>query len=249
MAFSSPTKVIAQSLSSPIADGLKLAGRVTVSSNTRIVARVTLGLQLLHAEIQANRHWPTKRSGRGVEDDEEGRLIWSEGSSIVVLKRYKLVQLIGRGAFSDVFLADDLYVTGQHIAIKVFRAGFEMLGHREKVFLEQHLSCLSIPGPTYVVRSIGFTELGPHFCCLLQYYPYTLMSVLVKATPPADAEAKPEFTLPSNIVKPQCVRKLFGKDKAEHQGASSAAAESGGLSYENIQVVKKLAFHLLCALS
>ncbi|RYG97878.1 hypothetical protein EON65_52200 [archaeon] len=149
MAFSSPMKNTMSVLSSPIAEGLKLAGNISVSSNTRIVIRVTLGLTLLHAEILATRHWPAKRSLKNHDSDEEGRLVWSEESSIMVLKRYKLVQQIGRGAFSDVFLAEDLYLPNQHVAIKVFRLGFDLLGHREKVFLEQYLTCLPIQGPSY----------------------------------------------------------------------------------------------------
>ncbi|RYG97877.1 hypothetical protein EON65_52195, partial [archaeon] len=103
-----------------------------------------------------------------------------------------------------------------------------------------------------VIRSIGFTQLGPHFCCLLQYYPYTLMSLLIKAKPNMDADIKTEFALPSHIVRPKFTRKLFSKEKAERTNGISvaaAAADIVGLTLDNIHVVKKLAFHLLCALS
>jgi serine/threonine protein kinase len=99
-------------------------------SETNLLRRSTEGIRLLYSEISASRSF----GGMVVRDpstttDREGRLI-TGNSNPTLAKRYRLLEAIGTGSFSQIFRALDTYAE-KHVAVKVLHAGLASLGDRE----------------------------------------------------------------------------------------------------------------------
>lgn len=119
----------------------------TAPSLVNLMRRATLGLQRLHAEMIANRKWSNASGTQGFArspasltyfTNSDGFLQSSGSFTPLICKRYKVVELIGQGSFSQVFAVDDNFHEDRKLVLKIIRRGCEVLGHREKLFL-QHL--------------------------------------------------------------------------------------------------------------
>lgn len=103
---------------------------------TNLTRKMTLGLNSTFQEIRATRSFSniSIRSSSTFPTNEFGHLLIGS-SAPVLLKRYRLVQTIAHGTFSQIFRAFDLFHL-QHVAIKVMRIGYNALGFKEHEFLQ-----------------------------------------------------------------------------------------------------------------
>ena len=70
--------------------------------------RLTLGIKQLHAEIIANKNFKASNfSFKQKHSDDTGRLLFGESTPLLG-KRYRLLETIGEGTFSQIFKASDL---------------------------------------------------------------------------------------------------------------------------------------------
>ena len=65
----------------------------------------------------------------------------------ILLKRYRLVELIANGTFSQIFKAVDLFLQ-RAVAVKVMRIGYSLLGRKE-VALLQFIALKTLVGCKY----------------------------------------------------------------------------------------------------
>lgn len=87
----------------------------------------------------------------------------------VIGKRYKLVETIGKGTFSQIFLAVDSFI-GEKVAMKVVMAGYNIQGQRESAFLK-HFASKTTYGSNHckIISSIWVLSSCPS--CLLSHIP------------------------------------------------------------------------------
>lgn len=77
-------------------------------------------------------------SGQQYYTDESGFLQTVDNSAFspLISKRFKVICAMGQGSFSQVFEVEDTFLRNKPLVLKLIRRGCEVLGRREKVFLE-----------------------------------------------------------------------------------------------------------------
>lgn len=105
-------------------------------SITNVTRRMSLGLASLYAEIRATKSFPRAsfEHTSTFPTNELGHLLVGN-STPILLKRYRLAEIIAHGTFSQIFRAFDIFHM-QHVAIKVMRIGYNMLGIKEFELLQ-----------------------------------------------------------------------------------------------------------------
>lgn len=101
-----------------------------------LTRKMTIGLNSTFLEIRATRSFSniSIKSNTTFPTNGMGHLL--VGNSVpVLLKRYRLADLIAHGTFSQIFRAFDLFHL-QHVAVKVMRIGYNALGVKEFEFLQ-----------------------------------------------------------------------------------------------------------------
>lgn len=99
-----------------------------------LVRRSTMGLSQLFTEISAAKSFGGSVSQFSSNNtDSTGRLNIG-ACNPTILKRYKLHEIIGEGTFCQIYRATDVYLD-KHVAIKILRIGYHILGIREVIFL------------------------------------------------------------------------------------------------------------------
>lgn len=103
---------------------------------TNVTRRMTLGLASMYAEIRATKSFPRAsfEHTSTFPTNELGHLLVGN-STPVLLKRYRLAEIIAHGTFSQIFRSFDIFHM-QHVAIKVMRIGYNMLGIKEFELLQ-----------------------------------------------------------------------------------------------------------------
>lgn len=133
-----------------------------------LLRRSTLGSTDLFREIAANASFSGAVLCTNSQSDSIGRLDIG-ASTPTLVKRYKLLEIIGEGTFSQIFKAEDIY-SCKTVAIKVMRIGFHVLGMRESTFLRhfngkelrgaQHCKLVKVPK----LFNILFKYISRHKC-------------------------------------------------------------------------------------
>jgi hypothetical protein len=97
----------------------------------------TYGVHVGYSGSQVTHHQNTT-TGQHCYTDENGFLQTSDNCifSALVGKRYKVVNAMGQGSFSQVFKVEDTFLQNKKLVLKLIRRGCEVLGKREKIFLE-----------------------------------------------------------------------------------------------------------------
>ena len=135
MAFSEPTDSDLLSL---------LQCPFVAQDGYNLVRRSTMGIAQLFTEISASKSFGGSVSQFSSDNtDSTGRLNIGAFNPII-LKRYKLHEIIGEGTFCQIYRATDIYL-GQNVAIKVLRIGYHILGIREAIFL-RYFSSVELRG-------------------------------------------------------------------------------------------------------
>jgi serine/threonine protein kinase len=124
MAFSEPTN-------QDLVTALQNPSKTQYGYN--LLRRSTLGSTDLFREIAATASFSGAVLCTNSQSDSIGRLDIG-ASNPTLVKRYKLLEIIGEGTFSQIFKAEDIY-SCKTVAIKVMRIGFHVLGMRETTFL------------------------------------------------------------------------------------------------------------------
>lgn len=97
---------------------------------SNLLRRSTVGIRLLYSDISASKSFGgmVMRNSSSTSD-RDGRLVTGD-SSPTLAKRYRLVEVIGTGSFSQIYKALDTYID-KHVAVKVLHVGLDSLGSRE----------------------------------------------------------------------------------------------------------------------
>jgi len=162
------------------------------SGEFNLMRRSTLGLQQLFTEIAASKAFGGgggcnsssgaggsggSSSGSGSNHAAGGRLtIDTDDASPTVAKRYRLLEQIGEGAFSQIYKALDNY-SGAHVAIKVLKTGYDVLGDRETRFL-RHFHAKERRCAQHFVHVLGTFRFEQHYCIVQHLYDTTLLHLL-----------------------------------------------------------------------
>jgi len=103
---------------------------------TNVTRRMTLGLASMYAEIRATKSFPRAsfEHSSTFPTNKLGHLLVGN-SAPVLLKRYRLAEIIAHGTFSQIFRAFDIFHM-QYVAVKVMRIGYNMLGIKEFELLQ-----------------------------------------------------------------------------------------------------------------
>jgi hypothetical protein len=130
MAFREYTK---RDLESAIREGKLDEKRPAIN----LVRHATVGIKSLHFQIEGASKLPVAVVKSSAVADAKGRLV--PGKSIpLLIRRYKITELIGEGTFSVILKAVDIY-SNREVAIKAMNVGLKALGYRECCFL-RHLA-------------------------------------------------------------------------------------------------------------
>lgn len=105
----------------------------TSSSEGGVARKLTIGLKQTYSEISAVKAFGRGTVIRSSMTNAQGQLIVSKTFPLLS-KRFKLLDAVGLGTFSQIFKATDGF-TGKPVAIKIMNRGLDMLGNREIVFL------------------------------------------------------------------------------------------------------------------
>lgn len=107
-------------------------------ANINILRKLTLALKQTYGEILTTRCLPLSKlksiSNSFNINNTYGQLVINK-SFPIILKRYKLIENIANGTFSQIFKAVDLY-HNKDIVIKVMKLGYNSLGKREIALLQ-----------------------------------------------------------------------------------------------------------------
>lgn len=94
---------------------------------------LTMGLKQTYSEISAAKSFGKGFIMRSSMANAQGQLMVGKSFPLLT-KRYKLLDAVGVGTFSQIYKATDCF-TGRSVAIKIMNRGLDMLGNRERVFL------------------------------------------------------------------------------------------------------------------
>eukprot|EP00981_Chlorochromonas_danica_P001194 scaffold262_cov164-Ochromonas_danica.AAC.18 len=189
---------------------LKSLRSAKISSTGRLILRLTIGLRRLHSEIVASKHWSSSDQSNRYSMTEDHRLCWSSGRD-------------------DIFL-------DRKVAIKVMKKGYDILGCRERTFLDA-LESRFPRGPSYIVQSMCSGYLGPHLCLVMKYYPSTLIDLLQMEQAPSRAMTT-ATDVPEGLIKPRPLGiKMRGKKPV------------GVLDAKAFKALRRIALHLTCAIA
>ncbi len=92
-----------------------------------------------HGDSLHTRPHITQFDERNYFTDENGFLQCANNANFspLVMKRYKVVSAMGQGSFSQVYRVEDQFLQRRKgLVLKLIRRGCEVLGRREKIFLE-----------------------------------------------------------------------------------------------------------------
>ena len=226
----------------PDNDLLTILTSTSPSSSSRkiesinLLRRSTLGLTQLFTEISAAKSFGGTISLRQEShSDSTGRLNIGESNPILG-KRYRLVEQIGEGSFSQIYKALDTY-SGIHVAIKILKVGMDLMGDRETRFL-QYFRAKEVRGAQHFVHVLDTFRFEKHLCIVQHLYDTTLLSLLVMPDmrPPADEPPPPSSSsslahsdgFRSILHQPRVVRTTFlsNSPPLSFSGLSSANAAS-----------------------
>eukprot|EP00475_Leptophrys_vorax_P033131 TRINITY_DN51833_c0_g1_i2.p1 TRINITY_DN51833_c0_g1~~TRINITY_DN51833_c0_g1_i2.p1 ORF type:complete len:502 (+),score=82.79 TRINITY_DN51833_c0_g1_i2:990-2495(+) len=94
--------------------------------------------------------------------------------------RYKPVALLGKGTFSQLIVAEDLYhPTKKHFAIKIMNRNCDYIGIQECQKI-QLLNNVDNDDNAHIVRMIGHFYFGNHFCVVLELLGCSLLQFMRK---------------------------------------------------------------------
>lgn len=99
-----------------------------------VIRKLTLGIKQTYSEISASKAFGGNTASRSMVTNAQGQLVVTK-SFPLLSKRYKLMDLIGQGTFSQIYKATDCY-SGKSVAIKIMSRGYEVLGMRERMFIQ-----------------------------------------------------------------------------------------------------------------
>ena len=117
-------------------DELLIAAEQPKYRQTNLVRRITMGLNRVHSEVLASKKFGKSSLSTASHFSKEGQLII--GRSFPVLdKRYTLSESVGQGTFSQIFKAKDSF-TDKEVAIKIMKAGYNVLAVREQLCLSHY---------------------------------------------------------------------------------------------------------------
>lgn len=137
-----------------------------------LLRRSTLGSSDLFREISATASFSGAVLCTNSKSDSLGRLdIGSSNPTLV--KRFRLLEIIGEGTFSQIFKAEDIY-SSQTIAIKVMRIGFHVLGMRETTFL-RHFNGKELRGAQHC-KFVGNISFLRNVCNFVSYQRLVLIN-------------------------------------------------------------------------
>lgn len=183
-----------------------------------VTRKLTLGLKQTYSEISATKAFGRGSLVRSNMCNAQGQLI--VGKSFPLLsKRYKLLDSVGLGTFSQIYKATDCF-TGRSVAVKIMNRGLDMLGNREILFLRYFAMrcrrginpCKSLPLAFTGSKCDLVVELLDSFCfeqefmCLcMNLYNTTLLDLIVLPEYQASTPSRLTngYTYSVGIVAPQ----------------------------------------------
>jgi hypothetical protein len=129
-AFDPPSTVTAAQLIK------SLANKEFCKVNCNLVRRNTLYVKQSFSELHAKRALPSMgvASTSTLPTNEMGHLLIGK-SSPLLLKRYRILEMLSYGTFSQIFRAVDQF-RNRPVAVKVMRIGYNELGQREFALLQ-----------------------------------------------------------------------------------------------------------------
>jgi serine/threonine protein kinase len=170
----------------------------------RVVRRLTLGIKQVYGEIDASRSFGAQNImtyNPTFPTNELGHLLVGKVSPTIV-KRYRLVEQVAIGTFSQIFKAIDVYLN-KEVALKVIRVGYGSMGARESSMLHYlaskslrgHHNCKTLRSTILfciifncffsnfdismlVVRCSDSFWFEDHFCLVLDLYECTLYNMV-----------------------------------------------------------------------
>ena len=182
------------------------------AESINLLRRSTLGLTQLFTEISAAKSFGGTVSLRQEShSDSTGRLNIGESNPILG-KRYRLVEQIGEGSFSQIYKALDTY-SGTHVAIKILKVGMDLMGDRETRFL-QYFRTKEVRGAQHFVHVLDTFRFEKHLCIVQHLYDTTLLSLLVMpdmrpADEPQPTSSSSSDRFRSVLHQPRVVRTTF----------------------------------------
>jgi serine/threonine protein kinase len=98
----------------------------------------------------------------------------------VLCGRYKPVALLGKGTFSQLIVAEDLYHPNRkQYAIKIMNKNCDYIGIQECQKI-QMINDIDAENNVHVVRMIGHFYFGNHFCIVLELLGCSLLQFMVR---------------------------------------------------------------------
>lgn len=164
MAFCAPC---ATNVTSILADLNNSEGQFTSTKKvTNLLRSLTLCLKQTVSDIHSTRSFPSSEISSSrkstLPTNEQGHLLIGK-SCPLILKRYRIIDAVAQGTFSQIFRAVDLF-NNRYVAVKVMRVAYDELGVRENALL-QFMSRKTQRGKIYC-KTLFMTSLSLYLCSI-----------------------------------------------------------------------------------
>jgi serine/threonine protein kinase len=186
----------------PVQERITVIQPLNTKSTGNVVRALTSGLNDLYKVIDSQTSW--SRSDPNSNADGFLQLKVKPVEPLVLNRRYSHESLVATGTFAQIHLFKDIY-TGKSCAIKITKAGCDLLSLRERAFLD-HVAmcerrgasfCKSFAGKmcdlVFIVWSNGYNRVvarirdafvhDGHTCLVMPFYQGTLMDYVREGHP------------------------------------------------------------------
>jgi serine/threonine protein kinase len=159
--------------------------RVVVAEESTLVITVKLG----HGRGTLNRSLTVAFETLNMEAFRIWLDALEEAAGSSFDKHYKRLQMIGRGNFSNVYLAVDR-VSGEKVAVKVISKGVKY-AEKSRKYTRREVRILSITDHENIVEAIDFFSHRDKPHIVLEYLPHTLKDLIFVKKRLSETEARP----------------------------------------------------------
>ncbi|GBB94726.1 hypothetical protein RclHR1_02400022 [Rhizophagus clarus] len=114
-------------------------------------------------------HWNIKDNGHAGTSRHRSDDVPEIASQLILARRYRVIKIVGEGAFSKTVCAEDLYRNGSLVAIKIMVSQYNHIGFEECKKL-RYLNLHDIYENTHVIKLLNTFLYDKHFCLVFEYY-------------------------------------------------------------------------------
>ncbi|KAL6073467.1 dual-specificity kinase, variant 2 [Balamuthia mandrillaris] len=183
------------------------------------------------------------KEDHSVTEPETGKLALERlNESLLLADRYRVVELLGEGAHSQLLRAYD-EMAAEHVAIKVMKAPpfppgpefFAQIGKMEAEKLQQ-LNAADLYGAHHIVRLKATFYFGPHFCLVLELLGPTLKSLCSSSDSSASSLCSSPLNLRLSLLRKVAIEALVGLSVIHRHNIIHADLKPANMLFSSVYI-------------